>query len=101
MRPLCTIDANGKTRFIDGDLELTGERKRASLIEPVNPLLRLLFRAIRSQVCDSGSWSEWTRCWPCRWRVNLTPVGGPIFGNFGQRRTALKVERRWLERHWL
>lgn len=35
------------------------------------------------------------------WHVDLTPVGGPVMSNFGQRSEALAAEHAWLEEHWL
>lgn len=36
-----------------------------------------------------------------RWRVDLSPVKGPVLGPFDRRSDALKAERQWLEQHWL
>ena len=35
------------------------------------------------------------------WHANLSPVGGPMLGPFGQRSEALQAELAWLEAHWL
>ena len=51
---------------------------RASHVEPSNPLLRILFHLLRQWLGDKGRMSEFTRSWPCLWRVNMKPVGGPI-----------------------
>jgi len=36
-----------------------------------------------------------------KWRVDLSPVGGPVLGPFDRRSEALGAEREWLERHYL
>jgi hypothetical protein len=36
-----------------------------------------------------------------RWQADLTPVGGPVLGEYNRRSDALEAERVWLERHWL
>lgn len=51
---------------------------RASHVEPSNLLLRLLFHALRQWLGDKGRMSDFTRAWPCLWRINMQPVGGPI-----------------------
>lgn len=36
-----------------------------------------------------------------QWRVDLSPVGGPVLGSFPHRSTALAAEYEWLESYWL
>lgn len=36
-----------------------------------------------------------------QWRVDLSPVGGPVLGPFALRSTALAAELEWLESFWL
>jgi len=36
-----------------------------------------------------------------RWRVDLSPVGGPALGPFEKRSDGLAAELRWLRDHWL
>lgn len=36
-----------------------------------------------------------------RWRVDLSPVDGPVLGPFDRRSEALREEQAWLERHYL
>ena len=36
-----------------------------------------------------------------QWRVDLSPVGGPVLGPFPHRSTALAAEHEWLESFWL
>lgn len=35
------------------------------------------------------------------WRVDLSPVGGPVLGPFALRSAALAAEHAWLESFWL
>ena len=79
-----TIDESGDMVFLrspesDIFLEL-GETitRRASHIEPYEFLPRVLFTAIRYFVHDDSRLADWTRNWMCLWRVNTSPVGGPI-----------------------
>jgi len=52
--------------------------QRGSHVEPVNPILRCAFHLLRQWLGDKGRMSNFTRSWPCLWRVNMKPVGGPI-----------------------
>jgi hypothetical protein len=36
-----------------------------------------------------------------QWTADMSPVGGPVLGPFGNRSTALDAEVRWLHEHWL
>jgi len=36
-----------------------------------------------------------------RWRVDLSPVGGPALGPFERRSDGLAAEHKWLRDHWL
>lgn len=79
-----TIDESGDLVFLrtsesDIFLEL-GETltRRASHVEPYGFLPRLLFNTIRYFVHDDSRLANWTRNWACLWRVNTSPVGGPI-----------------------
>jgi hypothetical protein len=79
-----TYDEHGNLEYIktEGDdalLEL-GEvvTRRASHVEPVNIILRVLFHILRTVVSDKSAAAAWTRVWPCLWRVNTAPVGGPV-----------------------
>ena len=76
-------------------------RQRASHVEPVNPVLRWLFRTLRSQVEDGSPVAAFTRKWPCRWQADLALSGGPVLGPFQRRRAALAAEVAWLEHHIL
>ena len=35
------------------------------------------------------------------WTADLSPVGGPLLGQFATRSAALDAEREWLEHNWL
>lgn len=89
----------------DGSIESLGEcqlgertaRRRASHIEPCRPALRLAFRILRACCSDNSRIADWTRTWPCHWRVNMRPVGGPVFPyRFGNRSLAIAFEHNWL-----
>jgi hypothetical protein len=79
-----TIEEDGTQTFLKTDsadifLE-QGEvvTRRASHVEPYNFWLRLMFTVLRFIFPDTGRVAAWTRTWACRWRVNTSPVGGPI-----------------------
>jgi hypothetical protein len=36
-----------------------------------------------------------------RWSADLSPVGGPVLGDFATRSEALAAEQAWLETNWL
>lgn len=42
-------------------------RARFSEIVPVNPVLFIVFRAIRLFFGESGRMAQWTRGWKCKW----------------------------------
>ena len=66
------------------------DKRRASHIEPVNRLLRVAFHSIRMCVSDDSEWAQWTRAWPCRWRVNV--IGGRTWGSYADRQEAIDDE---------
>ena len=73
-----TIDLAGTTRCLYTeviDLEALGKTtvRRASHVEP----------------CPGG------------WSVDMSPVGGQVYGPFAKRSEALAAETRWLEEHVL
>ena len=74
--------------------------RRASHVEPEERPLRFLFHVLRYIFGDKGRMSEFTRHWPCTWRVNLTPVGGPVMSHRWQlRQDAIDAEVEWLNDH--
>lgn len=104
---LVSIDEFGCARFLvnsdsQGLLTVDCTVKRASHVEPVNFALRVLFYLLRFLFTDTGKVADWTRNWPCYWRVNLAPVGGPIMpADFAKRSTAIEYEVAWLEDYFL
>src|SRR6266481_3239839 len=79
-----TIDETGDLVYLKGDsadvlLEL-GEvvQRRASHVEPASRDQRVFFHLLRFFFGEKGRIADWTRNWGCLWRVNTSPVGGPI-----------------------
>lgn len=54
------------------------KRMRLSHVEPVNWWLRVWFHFFRYWFGDEGQVSDWTRSWPCQWRVDMRLSSGPI-----------------------
>jgi hypothetical protein len=52
--------------------------RRASHVEPANWALRFIFSLLRTLSADTSIVAAWTRTWRCLWRINTSPVGGPI-----------------------
>ena len=104
---IVTIDPNGDARFlVDEDTVVLVDSNttvsRASHIEPSRFGLRMVFHALRYLFGDESKVAEWTRQWKTEWRINLTPVGGPVWdGGWKNRNTAIQNEVEWLERNWL
>jgi hypothetical protein len=74
--------------------------KRASHVEPNKKALRLVFHMLRLVFGDKGWMATFTRYWPCLWRVNTGPVGGPILaGRWKNRQAAIEAEVEWLNEH--
>lgn len=79
-----TIDENGDILFLATDsndifLEDTQTiTKRASHVEPAPRYERWLFHFLRAIFGDKGRVSDWTRQWNTLWRIDTSPVGGPI-----------------------
>lgn len=100
------VASDGTIEYLGtGNVELTGVELvtvfRASHIEPVNGLVRRLFHWLRVRYGDESRVAAFTRCWPVLWRVNLSPVGGPIFGRFIGRSEAIEAEEQWLcDNYW-
>jgi hypothetical protein len=98
------IDEQGNMRFllteaaidclIDGSVS-----QRASHVEPDSACLRFIFHLLRRFLGDKGRMSEFTRTWPCLWRVNATPVGGMILHErFRNRQQAIEAEVQYLNK---
>src|SRR5271157_1928270 len=78
--------------------------RRASHVEPYTRRYRIAFYILRGLFGDKGRVADWTRYgkfWASRlWRVNLTPVGGPILlGATHPREAAIRKEIEWLDEH--
>lgn len=56
-------------------------RSRFSEIVPVRWSLLTLFRALRYIFGETGAVSEWTRSWPCSWRMTVLSTGHTEYGN--------------------
>lgn len=77
-------------------------RHRATHVEPDSLLLRLAFHVLRLFFGDKGRMSEFTRHWSCLWRVNITPIGGPILApRWKNRQEAIDAEVEWLNENFL
>ena len=100
-------DSNGNTKFLVNDLSRSflddfSVIQRASHVEPVNGILRIVFYALRAMFGEYGSMARFTRLWPCQWRVNLSPVEGPILSTvYRDRARAIDAEVSWLESNFL
>jgi hypothetical protein len=99
-----TIEEDGSQTFLKTDsadifLEC-GEviTRRASHVEPANWALRFVFSLLRTLSADTSIVAAWTRTWPCLWRVNTKPVGGPIL-NYWNVPSALWVSGMYVGKH--
>jgi hypothetical protein len=73
--------------------------RRASHVEPDALAFRILFHMLRFVFGDKGRMSELTRHWPCLWRVNTKPVGGPVLSSrWYDRQAAIDAEIVFLNR---
>lgn len=71
--------------------------RRASHIEPEYFPLRWIFHVLRL-FGDDTTVAAWTRTWPCLWRINMHPMGGPILAQrYRSRPAALAEEVKYLE----
>jgi hypothetical protein len=101
-----TVDSNGDIKFLvsplsEGFLDSDSTVKRASHVEPWNPFIRCVFHTLRL-FGDTGRVADWSRRWSIDWRVNLSPVNGPILPiTFTNRATAIEFEVKWLEDNFL
>lgn len=94
------IDDEGMTFLMDESVKLfdgEGEVRRASHVEPDGLVFRLLFHILRHVFGDKGRMSDFTRSWPCLWRIDTSPVGGPILPErYRNRRDAIEAEIEFL-----
>src|ERR1700722_3126134 len=100
-------DANGDIRFLVNNLsrsfvDESSTIRRASHVEPINAFLRIVFYTLRFLFGEYGRMGQFTRVWPCLWRINLSPVSGPILPTvYRDRQKAIQAEIGWLEANFL
>ena len=95
--PVIFIDPDGTITGIESEVTRRmslGNRQRVSHVEPVNPVLRWLFHAIRKRVADNSKLAAFTREWRCRWRARI--FTGPVLGPFISRKQAIDAEIAWI-----
>jgi len=97
---IVSIDSNGDmSQLVSPSFPLLvdGTIRRASHVEPTNIVLRWVFHLLRTMYGGKGRIAAWTREWPIVWRVNLTPINGPIIPiDFTNRFTAIQFEISWI-----
>jgi hypothetical protein len=108
MEPITlTITEDGDQIFLKGHgAEIFGAQddivRRASHVVPDRFWLRLAFRTIRFCVPDTSRLAAWTRTWACLWRVDTSPVHGPILADrFIRRDSAIAAEIQFLNKFFL
>lgn len=94
------IDEDGMTFLMDENVKLfegEGEVRRASHVEPDGFVFRIAFHALRTIFGDKGRMSDFTRSWKTLWRVDTSPVGGPILPKrYRNRQEAIEAEIEFL-----
>ena len=96
------LDGGGIRKIHEPDDVPRGTRPiRASRVEPLNPVFRYIFLAIRKTFGDEGRMAACTRTWSCTWRVRLFLKPWPILGPFATRDAALAAEKRWILDNWV
>jgi hypothetical protein len=74
--------------------------RRASHVQPNNVALRLVFQLLRLVFGDTGAVAATTRAWPCLWRADMRPIGGPVLqGRWRNRQTAINVEEEFFNKY--
>lgn len=102
-----TITADGRVRFLNNEVTAALATpstlvRRASHVEPHGRIMRAAFHSLRFFFGEKGAMAEFTRLWPCRWRVNLAPAGGPILpGRWYNRKAAIQAEIVWLNKNFI
>ncbi|MEZ8733878.1 hypothetical protein [Vibrio sp. 10N.239.312.D08] len=66
------------------------KQKRVSVILPVNPLLRVVFKKVRAHVSDSSWVASASRLMPCKW---VAVIDGLEHGPFSSRLKAIEFEK--------
>lgn len=95
--PTIFIDNDGLTEGIASAvtrLLALSDSRRVSHVEPVHPVLRGVFHAIRRRVSDDSRLAQFTRRWPCQWQARV--FDGPVLGPFRQRSEAIDAEILWI-----
>lgn len=72
------------------------KQRRVSRVEPANFVLRLLFMCIRNVVSDSSNVANFTRKWPCKWRIRFLSTG-KVYGPYKTRAEAISAEVQMIE----
>src|SRR6185437_898121 len=99
-------ESTGDYTFLVSDdtrslLDATSTVRRAYHVEPVNPIARAAFYTLRALFGEYGRVASFTRVWGCLWRVNLSPVNGPILPDtYRDRQKAIDAEIIWLENNF-
>lgn len=107
MQTVVTITPEGDIRFLVNEdsaflLEDNAVVRRASHVEPDSLSLRYIFHGLRFIFGEYGKVGNFTRVWPCAWRVNLTPTGGPILDDvWYNRQDAIDAEVVYLNEHFI
>lgn len=108
MQPVTVhITEDGTIRFLvneDSKPFLTEDAvvRRASHVEPTQAILRLLFHGLRFIFGEKGWMADFTRRWPCEWRINLSPIHGPILpGTYCNRQAAIDAEVLYLNENFI
>jgi hypothetical protein len=103
-----TMNEDGNLTFLNTDSADTFLEcgsvvtRRASHVEPADLPRRLAFKILRSLTSDKSRIAAWTRNWNCLWRVNTSPVGGPILeGRWRDRQAAIDAEVEFLNEWFL
>lgn len=97
MKITIVIDPQGNAYFIANDsAKGFSKKQRVSHVLPENTIQRIAFRIIRWLVKDESKAAEWTRNWKCTWYSDLSPVKGPTFRGFTDRKKAIEAEVDWL-----
>ncbi len=100
-------DSTGNVTFLVSELSRpflddTSTIRRASHVEPNAIILRGAFYLLRLMFGEYSRVGEFTRVWPCMWRINLSPVNGPILSElYSNRWEAINAEIFWLENNFL
>lgn len=99
MRQLLPIQ--GTSEALDVPILVDGIARRASYVEPSNAVLRFVFHALRI-AGETNLMARVSRGMRCIWRVNLSPIDGPVLtGLYRNRQDAINAEVTWLTRNWL